>query len=155
MENIKWFCKKFTELEVSELYEIMKLRSEVFVVEQNCVYLDADGKDEESYHFYAIENNSIIAYTRLLPPGLSFTEASIGRVLTTPSQRRRGLGIELMEKSILKTQELFDTKTIKIGAQLYLKSFYEGLGFVQCSDEYDEDEIAHIEMLSEKIINNF
>ena len=147
MENIKWFCKKFTELEVSELYEIMKLRSEVFVVEQNCVYLDADGKDEKSYHFYAIENDSIIAYTRLLPPNLSFTEASIGRVLTAPSERRRGLGIELMEKSISKTKELFDTQTIKIGAQLYLQSFYEGLGFKQCSDEYFEDGIPHIEMI--------
>ena len=150
MENIKWFCKKFTELEVSELYEIMKLRSEVFVVEQNCVYLDADGKDEESYHFYAVENKSFVAYTRLLPPGLSYLEASIGRVLTAPSERRRGLGIELMEKSISKTKELFDTQTIKIGAQLYLQSFYEGLGFKQCSDVYDEDGIPHIAMLFER-----
>ena len=150
MENIKWFCKRFTELEVKELYELMKLRSEVFVVEQNCVYLDADGKDEKSFHFYGVENDSIVAYTRLLPPGLSFKEASIGRVLTAPSQRRRGLGIELMEKSISKTHELFETATIKIGAQLYLKSFYEGLGFLKCSNEYDEDGIPHMEMIFEK-----
>ena len=147
MENIKWFCKRFKELEVSELYELMKLRSEVFVVEQNCVYLDADGKDEKSFHFYAMENNQIIAYARLLPAGLSFNEASIGRVLTAPSQRRKGLGIILMEKCLAKTQEIFETTTIKIGGQLYLKSFYEGLGFVQCSDMYYEDGIPHIEMI--------
>ncbi len=146
MDNRIWFCKKFTELEVSELYELMKIRSEVFVVEQNCVYLDADGKDEKSFHFFAKEKNIIVAYTRLLPPGLSFKEASIGRVLTAPLQRKKRLGIELMEKSIAKTLELFDTEIIKIGAQLYLKSFYEGLGFVQSSDVYDEDGIPHIEM---------
>ena len=150
MDNRKWLCKQFRELEVSELYQIMRLRSEVFVVEQNCVYLDADGKDEESYHFFTEENKKITAYARLLPQGLSFKEASIGRVLTAPLQRRKGLGIKLMEKSILKTQELFITNVIKIGGQLYLKSFYEGLGFKQCSDIYDEDGIPHIEMIFEK-----
>ncbi len=147
---MKWYCKKFSELLVSELYQILKLRSEVFVVEQNCVYLDADGKDEKSFHYYALENENMVAYARLLPPAVSFKEASIGRVLTDKSQRRKGFGIELMEKSIIKTQELFNTNTIKIGGQLYLKSFYEALGFVQCSDEYDEDGIPHIEMIFEK-----
>ena len=104
---MEWHCKKFSDLSVTELYQIMKLRSEVFVVEQNCVYLDADGKDKESYHFFAIDNDDITTYARLLPPGLSFKEPSIGRVLTALSHRRSGLGIILMKKSISKTQELF------------------------------------------------
>ena len=152
MDNIKWYCKSFAALSVNELYEIMKLRSEVFVVEQNCVYLDADGKDEKSYHFFAIENGSIAAYARLLPPKISFKEASIGRVLTAQSQRRKGLGIILMQKCITKTLDLFDTTLIKIGGQLYLKSFYKGLQFKQCSEVYDEDGIPHIEMVLDKKI---
>ncbi len=150
MNNIQWYCKKFTKLSVTELYEIMKLRSEVFVVEQKCVYLDADGKDEKSHHFYAVENGSIAAYARLLPPNTSFKEASVGRVLTAQSQRRKGLGIILMQKCIAKTLDLFDTTSIKIGGQLYLKSFYEGLQFKQCSEVYDEDGIPHIEMILKK-----
>ena len=150
MDEIKWHCKSFTELTVNELYEIMKLRSEVFVVEQNCVYLDADGKDEKSYHFYGAANGSIAAYARLLPPNLSFKEASIGRVLTAPSQRRKGFGIVLMQKCIAKTLDVFNTTEIKIGGQLYLKSFYEGLQFKQYSDVYDEDGIPHIEMIYKK-----
>ena len=150
MEDVQWYCKSFTELTVKELYELMKLRSQVFVVEQNCVYLDADDKDEKSYHFYAVDNGSIAAYARLLPPNLSFKEASIGRVLTAQSQRRKGLGLILMQKCIAKTLDLFKTNTIKIGAQLYLKSFYEDLQFTQCSQEYDEDGIPHIEMILKK-----
>ena len=147
MNDIKWHCKGFTELSVNELYELMKLRSEVFVVEQNCIYLDADGKDEKSYHFFGVANGVIAAYARLLPPNLSFKEASIGRVLTAPSQRRKGFGIMLMQKCIAKTIDLFNTNSIKIGGQLYLKSFYEGLQFSQCSEVYEEDGIPHIEMV--------
>ena len=150
MDNIQWYCKKFKELSVTELYEIMKLRSEVFVVEQNCVYLDADDKDEKCHHYYGVENGIIAAYARLLPPNVSFKEASIGRVLTAPTQRRKGLGIILMQKCIAKTLALFDTTSIKIGGQLYLKSFYEGLQFKQCSNVYDEDGIPHIEMIFKK-----
>ena len=150
MEDVQWYCKSFTELTLKELYELMKLRSQVFVVEQNCVYLDADDKDEKSYHFYGVDNGSIAAYARLLPPNLSFTEASIGRVLTAQSQRRKGLGLILMQKCIVKTLDLFKTNIIKIGGQLYLKSFYEGLNFTQCSQEYDEDGIPHIEMIFKK-----
>ena len=150
MDNIKWHCKKFRELTVTELYEILKLRSEVFVVEQKCVYLDADDKDALSHHLFITQNGCITAYARLLPPHLSFTEASIGRVLTNPLNRRKGLGILLMQQAIDKTLHLFDTDSIKIGAQLYLKSFYEGLVFVQCSEQYDEDGIPHIEMLFKK-----
>ena len=147
MDNIQWHCKSFTELSIAELYEIMKLRSEVFVLEQNCVYLDADGKDEKSYHFYAVKNGSIAAYARLLPPNVSFKEASIGRLLTAPSERRKGLGIILMQKCIAKTLNLFETTSIKIGGQLYLQFFYEGFQFKQCSEVYDEDGIPHIEMV--------
>ena len=151
MDNIEWQCKTFTELTITELYEIMKIRSQVFVVEQNCVYLDADDKDALSHHLFTIQNGIVAAYARLLPPALSFKEASIGRVLSAPSQRRKGLGILLMHEAITRTLNLFKTNEIKIGAQLYLKSFYENLQFVKCSEQYDEDGIPHVEMIFQKM----
>lgn len=146
MKKPEWICKKFDTLTASELYEIMKLRSEVFVVEQNCVYLDADNKDFKAYHLFTYVDNKIAAYARLLPPNISYSEASIGRVLTAATERKKGLGISLMQEAILETKQLFKTSTIKIGGQLYLKAFYESLGFSQTSDVYDEDGIPHIEM---------
>jgi len=151
MDNIEWHCKMFTELTVIELYEIMKLRSEVFVVEQNCVYLDADDKDALIYHLFTLQNGIVAAYARLIPPDLSFKEASIGRVLSAPSQRKKGLGILLMQEAITTTLNLFNTNQIKIGAQLYLKSFYENLKFVKCSEQYEEDGIPHVEMIFQKM----
>lgn len=150
MDNIDWHCKMFTELTVVKLYEIMKLRSEVFVVEQNCIYIDADGRDALSHHLFTVQNGIVAAYARLIPPGLSFKEASIGRVLSAPSQRRTGLGILLMQEAITTTLNLFNTNQIKIGAQLYLKSFYENLQFTKCSEQYHEDDIPHIEMIFQK-----
>ncbi len=146
MKNLEWICKKFNELTVNELYEIMKLRSEVFVVEQNCVYLDADDKDLKGYHLFTFIDHKIAAYARLLPPNVSYAQASIGRVLTATSQRKKGSGILLMQEAIKQTHHLYTTSAIKIGAQLYLKKFYEGLGFAQTSGIYDEDGIDHIEM---------
>lgn len=154
MDNIEWHCKVFAELTVTELYEILKLRSEVFVVEQNCVYLDADNKDVLCHHLFTLQNGTVAAYSRLLPPNISFTEASIGRVLTNSLYRGSGLGIALMKQAIDSTLHLFNTESIKIGAQLYLKSFYERLAFVQCSEQYDEDGIPHIEMLFKKNISS-
>ena len=150
MDKIEWKCKKFTELNVTELYEIMKLRSQVFVVEQNCVYLDADDKDALSFHLFTKQAGTVAAYARLLPPGISFKEASIGRVLSAPSQRRKGFGILLMQEAITRTLHLYSTNKIKIGAQLYLQSFYESLHFEKCSEQYDEDGIPHIEMILHK-----
>jgi len=144
---VDWLCKQFHELTNDELYAILRLRSEVFVLEQNCVYLDLDNKDQESWHVMGWQNNSLIAYTRLLPAGLAFEEPSIGRVCTSPSARRLGAGRDLMNYSIKKTLEIFGKRPIRIGAQLYLQAFYESLGFVPKGDIYLEDNIKHIEML--------
>jgi ElaA protein len=147
--NLSWSCKPFNDLTPAELYSILQLRSEVFVVEQNCVYADCDNKDQGSYHFMGWNQGKLVAYTRLLPPGLAFDESSIGRVVTSPTVRGTGAGRELMERSIQKIHDLFGKSSIKIGAQLYLKKFYESLGFIQCSPIYLEDGIEHIKMILE------
>ncbi|HQX96425.1 MAG: GNAT family N-acetyltransferase [Chitinophagaceae bacterium] len=147
MSAINWAFKKFEELTSSELYAIMQLRNEVFVVEQNCVYQDADNKDLLSYHLMGWNQQKLVAYTRILAPGIAFEEASIGRVVTSPSVRRTGIGFELMNRSISKTTELFGNFPIRIGAQLYLQKFYTSLGFEKDSDTYLEDNIPHIEMV--------
>jgi ElaA protein len=144
---IEWKCKHFKELSAVELYVILRLRSEVFVVEQNCVFLDADNKDQQCYHLCGWLENELVAYVRLVPPGLSFNEASIGRVATSQAHRKSGFGRLLMEVAIKECLKTFGKQNIKIGAQLYLKAFYESLMFVQCSKVYLEDEIEHIEML--------
>jgi ElaA protein len=144
---IHWICKKFEELLPSELYSILQLRNEVFVVEQTCIYQDADNKDQASYHFMGWKSDQLVAYTRILPPGLVYPQASIGRVVTSPSSRARGLGKELMERSIRMVDELFGKAPIRIGAQLYLQKFYNSLGFQQTSEVYLEDGIEHIQML--------
>ena len=145
--NINWFCKAFNSLTQDELYSILQLRNEVFVVEQNCVYQDCDNIDQNSYHFMGWQQNKLVAYTRLIPSGVVFEEISIGRVVTSPSIRRTKVGKELMIRSIEKLYELFGKSKIKIGAQLYLKSFYESLGFIKSSDIYLEDGIEHIKMI--------
>lgn len=148
--QLNWVFKSFEELTTIELYSILQLRNEVFVVEQNCVYQDIDGKDKKSFHLMAWQDDQLTAYTRLVPPGISFVEASIGRVITSPKYRRLGIGITLMEKSIHHTLQSYTTNKIRIGAQLYLKKFYEGFNFVAQGDEFLEDGIPHIEMLLEK-----
>lgn len=144
---LKWVLKKFDELTPDELYAILRLRSEVFVVEQNCVFQDMDDKDQQCYHLMGWQNNLLAAYTRLVPPGVSYEQPSIGRVVTSPRVRRDGVGKQLMNQSIDETNNLFGKRSIKIGAQLYLKSFYESLGFVQSGEIYDEDGIDHIHMI--------
>lgn len=145
--QIQWLLKKFEALSPYELYAILQLRNEVFVVEQNCVFQDADGKDQNSYHLMGFNNDKLVAYTRLVPPGESYKEVSIGRVVTSPSVRRSGAGKELMEQSIDAVYKIFGVQPIKIGAQLYLKKFYESFGFEQISDVYLEDGIEHIYMM--------
>jgi ElaA protein len=144
---IKWTCKPFAELSGYELYDIIRLRNEVFVVEQNCVFQDADNKDQPSYHLCGWKNETLIAYVRLVPPGISYEEPSIGRVVTSPSARRTGVGKLLMQKAIEECFKIFGKQNIRIGAQLYLKNFYESLSFRQVGDEYLEDNIPHVEML--------
>ena len=147
MDELIWSYKSFAELSSNELYEILKLRSEIFVVEQNCVYLDTDNKDQASFHLCGWLNEKLVAYARVLPPGISYKEASIGRVATSIAYRQHGAGRMLMIKAIGLAQKQFTTHRIKIGAQLYLHKFYSSLGFAQTGKKYIEDGIPHIEML--------
>jgi len=144
---IRWQCKAFSELTNEELYKILQLRNEVFVVEQNCAYQDFDGKDMEAYHLAAWHENNLVAYSRLLPKGISYPEAaSIGRVVSSPSARGQNLGKQLMAHSIEHIYLLFGEVSIKISAQLYLRSFYESFSFIQKGSVYPEDGIGHIAM---------
>lgn len=128
------------------LYGILQLRSEVFVVEQQCVFLDLDNLDQQAYHLEGKINGELVASARILPPGIPYQEPSIGRVVASPAWRRKGFGMALMQKAIEETLGLHGEVAIKIGAQLYLKEFYEKHGFVQSSDVYMEDAIPHIKM---------
>ncbi|WP_270089789.1 GNAT family N-acetyltransferase [Sphingobacterium sp. SYP-B4668] len=142
-----WFCKSFDELSVSQLYYILKLRNEVFVVEQDCAYQDCDNKDPQSLHLWGVLDQDIVAYARIVPPGVSYPEASIGRVATNRAYRRLSFGRELMKRAIDATVEQYGPINIRISAQSYLQQFYEGFGFMKVSEEYLEDDIPHIEML--------
>jgi ElaA protein len=143
---ITWALKHFSALSSAELYSILRLRSEVFVVEQNCVFLDMDNKDQQCHHLMGWMEEKLVAYSRLVPPGISYDLPSIGRVTTSPKVRLTGAGKELMQHSIDELFRLFGVSPIRIGAQLYLKKFYGYFGFTQSSEIYDEDGIDHIEM---------
>jgi len=144
---INWVCKPFRELTTEELYLILRLRSEVFVVEQNCVFLDMDNKDFYCDHIMGWKENMILGYSRIVPPGISYEESSIGRIVSSPAGRGMGVGRELMQQSIQTLYRIHGKRDIRIGAQYYLKEFYESYGFVQTGDIYPEDGISHIEML--------
>ena len=144
---MNWIIKKFDALTPHELYAILQLRSEVFGVEQNCVYQDMDNKDQVCFHLMGWQETRLVAYTRLVPPGISYTEPSIGRVVTSRIVRGSGLGKTLVEKSIAEVLALYGKTPIKIGAQFYLKKFYESFDFKQSGDIYDEDGIPHILMI--------
>lgn len=144
--NIQWKISPFEQLSLDELYKVLQLRSEVFVVEQNCVYQDIDSKDQKALHLLAIENNQIIAYARLFKPNDYFDNASIGRVIVKPTHRSKAIGHKLMTHAIKGIQEFFNQTKITISAQLYLKDFYQSHQFVQTSEPYLEDGIPHIEM---------
>lgn len=145
---MRWHAVPFAELSVDELYELLTLRQLVFVVEQRCPYLDCDGKDRAALHLLGRDDDGrLVAYARLLPAGVSFAEASIGRVVTHPDVRRTGAGRELMTEAITRTRTVFGAGPIRIGAQRYLERFYQELGFRIASAPYDEDGIPHVEML--------
>jgi ElaA protein len=146
--NITWYHKHFKDLTTRELYQILQLRNEVFIVEQNCPFQDLDDKDFKCFHLMGFDTDSqkIVAYTRIVPAGVSYEEASIGRVVTSTQARGGGIGRELMLKSIELLEELFGGVPIKIGAQYYLKKFYESLDFQQVGEIYLEDGIEHILM---------
>lgn len=147
-KELLWTLLPFHELSTIELYEILQCRAEVFVVEQNCVYQDVDSKDPQCLHLVGREKTDgpIAAYTRIVPPGISFEEPSIGRVLTTASHRGHSYGKHLMLKSIEVVQHHYPDQGIRIGAQTYLDKFYQSLGFLPVGEKYDEDGIEHIEM---------
>ena len=138
--------KTFEELNTKQLYNILQLRSEVFVVEQDCVYQDIDFKDQKALHVFACKNDKIVAYTRIFKPGDYFNNASIGRVVIAASERKYGFGHDLMKASVKAIKNYFKVDKITISAQKYLKKFYETHQFIQVGEEYLEDGIPHIRM---------
>lgn len=139
--------KSFRELSGRELYDALQLRSAVFVVEQECIYQDMDGKDINALHVLGSEGGTLLAYTRILAPGVYFKEASIGRVAVRMSARGKGLGKEIMKASILATEQHFPNEGITLSAQSYLRKFYRELNFTETGAEYLEDGIPHIRMV--------
>lgn len=144
--TLQFKIKRFNELSLPELYQCLQLRSEVFVVEQNCVYQDIDGKDEKAIHVLGDYDGKIVACCRLFAPGYYFENASIGRVVIDAAYRDRKWGHDLIREAISAIKEAYGTGAITISAQLYLKKFYESHGFVQDGEEYPEDGIPHIKM---------
>lgn len=144
---MEWFVKSFSELSPDELYEILRLRSEVFVIEQKCIYQDMDRLDKQSIHLLGLYNGSLVAYARLLPPGVSYMEASIGRVVVSPAYRSMNFGRDLMKEAMRVCCQSFNVTSITISAQLYLLRFYRELGFHETGDPYPEDDIPHIKMV--------
>ena len=139
--------KSFAELSTKELHDILQLRAEVFVVEQNCVYQDIDGKDEKALHVIGFKNGKIVAYCRIFKAGDYFEKASVGRVMVAKNERKFGYGHVIFQQSVEAVKEFFNETSIKISAQLYLKKFYESHGFVQVGEGYLEDDIPHIAMI--------
>lgn len=151
---MKFVFKPYKDLTVDELYDSLQLRSAIFVVEQTCIYQDMDDKDKKALHLLGYENDKLVAYARILEPGISYKEASIGRVVVDSKQRGKNLGKELMKTAIEKTLQEFHVNEIVISAQYYLLKFYSELGFVAEGDVYPEDDIPHIKMRYKKQITN-
>ncbi len=147
--SIQWKIKRFEALSLGELYELLRLRSEVFIVEQNCPYQDVDGKDEKALHLIGEFEGKIVAYARLFKAGDYFENASIGRVVIAQNCRDKKWGHDLMREAMAGIGTYFYTTRITISAQLYLQKFYESHGFVTVGETYLEDDIPHIEMLSD------
>ena len=148
---LTWQCSPFGELSTNELYAILKARQAVFIVEQNCPFLDADDVDQHCLHLSGWQvrdtTKALAAYARLVPPKVKYLEPSIGRVITSPEFRGQGLGKELMQRAVLAMDELYPGLAIRIGAQQYLEKFYSGFGFETASPTYIEDGIPHVEMV--------
>jgi ElaA protein len=146
---LAWQFAKMEEFSSREWYEVTVAREAVFVVEQDCAFLDADGADPACWHLVGRLGAELAAYCRIVPPGLKFAEPSIGRVLTTGAGRGTGAGRALMDEAIARCERLFPGRPIRIGAQQYLERFYGGFGFATVSEPYDEDGIPHVTMLRE------
>ena len=141
------FVRRFDELDIHDLYEIMKLRCDVFIVEQECHYEDIDGRDINAIHVYLKDNNEIVGYLRILDKGVLFKEVSIGRVIA--KRRRVGIGSELLKAGLIAAKKYYNADKIKIEAQVYAKSFYERVGFKVCGAEFLEDGMPHVPMVVE------
>ena len=139
--------KAFNELNLNSLYEVLQLRAEVFVVEQNCPYQDVDGKDQKAMHILGYHKEQLVAYTRVFKPGYYFDNASIGRVVVKENVRQYGFGKDIMKASIAFIEDTLDLSTIELSAQTYLKKFYNDLGFQEIGEGYLEDDIPHIRMI--------
>ncbi len=155
---IEWRCARFEDLSPREIHELYRVRAAVFVVEQECAFQDLDGADLESWHLLGFAPSAskeghgegegeLVAYCRLVAPGVKYEEPSIGRVVTTQGARRTGRGRELMREALARAGKLWPGRAIRIGAQQRLERFYEEFGFVTASAPYDEDGIAHVEMV--------
>ena len=152
---MQWILKKFHDLTVDEFHDILQLRINIFVVEQNCPYPELDDRDKIAFHFFGInKENKIIAYTRIFKPGDYYEEAAFGRVVVHQDYRNQKIGFQLVEQTIIEIHKLFGNINIKIGAQTYLNNFYKSFGFHQVGDDYIEDGIPHIHMLINKLSNN-
>ncbi|MDA8714829.1 GNAT family N-acetyltransferase [Flavobacteriales bacterium] len=143
----KWHLKGFEELQIEEFYKMIALRIEVFIIEQNCPYQELDGKDQKSQHLICEEGGEIIATARIVGPGVSYQEPSIGRVVITEEARGSGLGHELMRQAMAASEKMYGNRTIRLSAQEYLINFYKKHRFEVVSDVYLEDNIPHVEML--------
>lgn len=145
--EINWTLKQFEELSLSEFYDMMVLRQEVFIIEQNCPYLDADGKDMKSHHVLGWDKSGkLVAYARIVKPGVSYAEASLGRIVTSKAARGVGAGKQLMIESLKMVERLYGKVPLRISAQSYLIPFYQGFGFECVGEEYLEDDIPHTQM---------
>jgi len=145
--NYQWHTTAFSQLSLAELYAVLRLRQEVFVVEQNCIYQDLDGLDQQAIHMRCRQGGQLVAYQRCLPPGLNYPESSLGRILVCASARGLQLGQELVQRGIHHNLHNWPQVGIRINAQAYLQNFYSGLGFVASGEAYDEDGILHRQML--------
>ncbi len=145
--TLRWQTASFPELASRELYAALRLRQEVFVVEQDCVYLDLDNLDQQAVHMLCWRDEQLLAYQRCLPPGVSYPDSSLGRIVVSPQARGLQLGRDLVQRGIDHNLGQWPASNIRINAQAYLRGFYTGLGFAATGDEYDEDGIAHVQML--------
>ncbi len=145
--NRQWQTSPFAELKVDDLYDLLRLRQLVFVVEQDCIYLDLDGLDSAATHMLCREDGRLLAYQRCLPPGVGYPQSSIGRIVVAPEARGLGLGRDLVQRGVEYNLARWPDSGIRLNAQAYLRRFYTELGFVAHGDEYDEDGIPHVQML--------
>lgn len=145
--EVHWQCVSFDQLDTHSLYRLLQLRTQVFVVEQNCPYQDIDGKDFDAWHLLGYQAGELVAVARILPPQRDGGAASIGRVITHPGARRQGLGFALMQQAVLETEKRFPDQQLSLDAQAYLEAFYGRFGFVAAGEIYLEDGIEHLMMV--------